>query len=446
MPRNLSHIAGMAFNQPLLLEPAYARVFFCALGQEIGASRLVDAVSGTIISREAMGETMSLFGDGRESATARSYEVKDRIAVIPVSGTLVSKMAAVRPYSGMTGYNGIVSRVMQAIADPGVDGLLLDMDTPGGMVAGAFDAADLIARMRSEKPIWSLANDMSCSAGQLLSSACSHRLVTQTARTGSIGVLMAHSNYSGMLEQEGIDITLIFSGSHKVDGNPYNKLPEDVRVSFQEKIDGQRKRFAGKVATYTGMSVKAVLATEAAVYDGQEAVKAGLANEVVINADALGVMREHLDKQKNHVIIGEVMATTTTTTTATAGDAAATGTTAAAVTAGTSATTTTPAADVATASASSVAAAVQSENQRIMGILNCEEAKGREATARALAGTENMSVESAQSILATVPLSAQARTETGFDALLDDTPAAVSGATGAQASAAEDDGWDDIPV
>jgi signal peptide peptidase SppA len=442
VPRNLSHIAGMAFNQPLLLEPAYARVFFCALGQEIGASRLIDAMSGTIISREAMGETMSLFSDERESATTRSYEVKDRIAVIPVSGTLVSKMAAVRPYSGMTGYNGIVSRVMQAIADPGVDGLLLDMDTPGGMVAGAFDAADLIARMRSEKPIWSLANDMSCSAGQLLSSACSHRLVTQTARTGSIGVLMAHSNYSGALEQDGIDITLIFSGSHKVDGNPYKELPEDVRASFQKKIDGQRQRFAEKVAAYTGMSVKAVLATEAAVYDGQEAVKAGLANEVVINADALGVMREHLDKPKNRVIIGDVMNTTTTTTTAQAGDAASPSV---AVTPAVTAAVT-PAADVATATASSVAAAVQSENQRIMGILNCEEAKGREDTARALAGTPNMSVESAQSILSTLPLSAQARTETGFDALLDGTPAAVSGATGAQASAAEDDGWDDIPV
>lgn len=28
MRRNLSHIAAMAFNEPLLLEPAYARVFF----------------------------------------------------------------------------------------------------------------------------------------------------------------------------------------------------------------------------------------------------------------------------------------------------------------------------------------------------------------------------------------------------------------------------------
>ncbi len=38
--RNLPHIASMAFNEPLMLEPAYARVFFCALAGQLGISRL----------------------------------------------------------------------------------------------------------------------------------------------------------------------------------------------------------------------------------------------------------------------------------------------------------------------------------------------------------------------------------------------------------------------
>ncbi|PAT96652.1 serine peptidase, partial [Escherichia coli] len=35
------------------------------------------------------------------------------------------------------------------------DGILLDMDTPGGMVAGAFDCADIIARVRDIKVSYS---------------------------------------------------------------------------------------------------------------------------------------------------------------------------------------------------------------------------------------------------------------------------------------------------
>ena len=408
MPRNLSHIAGMAFNQPLLLEPAYARVFFCSLAKEMGIGRLIDTTSDTVISREGMEETLSLFGEERASASGRSYDVQDRIAIIPVSGTLVSKMASLRPYSGMTGYNGIVSRVMQAISDPGVEGILLDMDTPGGMVAGAFDAADMIARLRTEKPVWSLANDMHCSAGQLIASACSHRLVTQTARTGSIGVLMAHSDYSGQMEQEGVDITLIFSGNHKVDGNPYEKLPDAVRTSFQAKIDAMRQMFASKVSGYTGLSLDVVLATEAAVYNGQDAIDAGLADELVNNADALGVMREFLNTNKTHVS-GDSMTTTTTQSAQTAGDTA------------------TVINEPATANASDITAAVNAEQQRIMGILDCDEAKGRESTARALAGTPGMSIDDAKRILATSTQSAQVRTESAFDQLLDNQTAVGSG-------------------
>ena len=40
-----------------------------------------------------------------------------------------------------------------------------------------------------------------------------------------------------------------------------------------------------------------------------------------------------------------------------------------------------------------VTAAVAAENSRIMGILNCDEAKGRESQARALAETPGMTVE-----------------------------------------------------
>lgn len=227
--RNLPHIASMAFNEPLMLEPAYARVFFCALAGQLGISRLTDAVSGDSLTAQEAPATLALSGDDDGPRQARSYQVMNGIAVLPVSGTLVSRTRALQPYSGMTGYNGIIARLQQAASDPMVDGILLDMDTPGGMVAGAFDCADIIARVRDIKPVWALANDMNCSAGQLLASAASRRLVTQTARTGSIGVMMAHSNYGAALEKQGVEITLIYSGSHKVDGNPYSHLPDDVR-------------------------------------------------------------------------------------------------------------------------------------------------------------------------------------------------------------------------
>ena len=85
-----------------------------------------------------------------------------------------------------------------------------------------------------------------------------------------------------------------------------------------------------------------------------------------------------------------------------------------------------------------VSAAVAAENGRIMGILNCEEAKGRESQARALAETPGMTVESAQRILAAAPQSAQARTDTALDRLMETAPGALS------AGSASTDGVDDL--
>lgn len=419
--RNLPHIASMAFNEPLMLEPAYARVFFCALAGQLGITRLTDTVSGATLGAEQIAEPLALFGDDEEMGPrpSRSYQITNGIAVLPVSGTLVSKTRSLQPYSGMTGYNGIIARLQQAMSDPGVDGILLDMDTPGGIVSGAFDCADIIARMRDIKPIWALANDMNCSAGQLIASAASRRLVTQTARTGSIGVMMAHSNYGAALKMQGVEVTLIYSGDHKVDGNPYEKLPKDVRDDFQTRIDATRRMFAEKVAAYTGMSVQSVLDTEAAVFSGQESVDAGLAEELVNNTDALNMMRESLNKRKTISPGGNMEKVTT----ASAADA---------IQATTSAeqTNTVESAAVVVASpaevSAQVAAAVSAENGRIMGILNCEEAEGRESQARALAETPGMTIESAQRILAAAPQSAQARSDTALDRLMETAPGALS--------------------
>lgn len=425
--RNLPHIASMAFNEPLMLEPAYARVFFCALAGQLGITRLTDPASGVTLGAEQIAEPLALFGDDEEMGPrpARSYQVTNGIAVLAVSGTLVSKTRSLQPYSGMTGYNGIIARLQQAISDPGVDGILLDMDTPGGMVSGAFDCADIIARMRDIKPVWALANDMNCSAGQLIASAASRRLVTQTARTGSIGVMMAHSNYGAALKTNGVEVTLIYSGDHKVDGNPYEKLPKDVRADFQTRIDATRQMFAEKVSAYTGMSVQAVLDTEAAVFSGQESVDNGLADELVNNTDALGVMLEALDRRKKTTTGGTMPSPSASAATNQPADQTATQTSAPNEQVTTVDTTTTALTAPADLSAQ-VSAAVAAENGRIMGILNCEEAKGRESQARALAETPGMTVESAQRILAAAPQSAQVRTDTALDRLMETAPGALS--------------------
>ncbi|UTW01223.1 S49 family peptidase [Marinomonas rhizomae] len=377
MSANLKHIASRALDKPLLLDPGYARTFFSALSNRLGITQMVDA-NGEVMTGEKMHLEASSFMNSRDRQ--RPYQVIDGVALVPVSGTLVHKFGHVQPYSGMTGYDGIITRVQAAISDPEVKGILLDMDTPGGEVSGCFDAAQTIRSLAKEggKPLWAVADDMACSAGMAIASAADHRLITQSAVMGSVGVVMAHQSYASKLKEDGIKVTLIHSGAHKVDGNPYEDLSVEALEAFQTKSDTLRQEFATLVSDHIGLSVDSVLATEAKTYRGQEAIDIGFADQLVNGNEAIAIFADYLNQPKS-TTSGVTMATTETN------QSAAT-------------TPTTPAAQSTT-----LAAPQMNERDRIKGIMKCEAATGRETLAEHFAYNTNMSVEDAQAALAAAP-------------------------------------------
>lgn len=386
---NYPHLAARVLNQPLMMDPAWARTFFDSLGERLAAAGVKDPPK----KEGGLEPQACIPGEGTGGAgDARPYRIEQGIAVISITGTLVHKFGYMKPFCGMTGYDGIVRSMRIAMSDPDVKGVLLDIDSPGGEVSGAFDTADLIARMGKIKPVWALAGDTATSAAYLLASACSRRLITQTGTVGSIGVVVAHRSLEKKLENEGVVVTLIHAGAHKVDGNPYEALPEDVRRDVQARIDETRMMFADKVSASVGMPRKTVLATEARTYDGEEAVRMGLADEVVNYEDAVSTLSAFIEKK------GGLMKPENTMAQATAEN----------VVPGTTA----------DHQANTAEMAAAQERERIMGILSCDEAKGREALAQALAATPGMSADAARTILLASPVAAQARTETALDTLM----------------------------
>jgi ClpP class serine protease len=382
---SLNHIATKVLNRPLLLEADYARTFFSAVlpRLNLNGANLVDS-AGNVLDAEQMKTEASSYG--RRDSEYREYDLCDGVAVLPIAGTLVNSISSIQPYSGMTGYRGIITRMRQAMNDPEVKGVMLDMDTPGGEVAGCFDTAQMLRSMAKEagKPLWAMANDMFCSSGMAIASAASHRLITQTAIVGSVGVLMAHYNYGKQLEEQGLDVTLIHSGMHKVEGNPYQALPKHVQAKFQAETDTLRAEFAALVAPGLGMSVDAVLATEAATYRGQEAIDVGFADELVNSHQMIQHFSDYLSSDR--VTVGGSMTKT------------------AAIEA--SPVVAAPAADPVgehqepALGANTTQNGAQAERERIGAIMGHENAKGRQALANHLAFETDSTVEAAAGVLA----------------------------------------------
>lgn len=225
------------------------------------------------------------------------YKIVDGVAVIPVVGTLVHRGSTPNAMSGLTGYDALSKWFQAAMNDPAVNAILLELDTPGGEVAGAFDFADQIHAARGQKPVTAMVSDLAASAGYLIASAAGEIITTRTGRTGSVGVVTAHVDYSKALDNEGVVVTHIYSGAHKVDGHPFAPLPEEVKARWQADIQSLYQLFVQTVARNRGMTADAVQATEALMYMGDAAVSAGFADKLSTLEATLAAMRTTPDRK-----------------------------------------------------------------------------------------------------------------------------------------------------
>ncbi|OYU37560.1 MAG: serine peptidase [Pseudorhodobacter sp. PARRP1] len=301
-----AQIAQRAFNTPLLVEPSKAMAFLSGLGPRITGRQL--RLAGIEVPPEDMAQAalparagilINCVAEQYQQDGQTPFAMADGVAVIEVSGVLVHRGAWIGQSSGQTSYEGIGAQIAAAASNPAVRGIALEIDSFGGEVAGVFDLADAIRAARSAKPVWAFVAEHAFSAGYALASQADRIILPRTGAVGSIGVVVMHADLSGHLSDSGVTVTLIHSGAHKVDGNPYAPLPDPVRARIQGEIDSIRTLFAQTVAAGRGrsLSAEAALATEAECYRGAEAVATGLADEVSDPASAFAAFADVVNRR-----------------------------------------------------------------------------------------------------------------------------------------------------
>jgi capsid assembly protease len=278
----LPYIASRMFNTPVAIHPQKAEVIVSALADRMGIAR----VARLMEDDDYGGTPGAMSGPSRDKPQA-GYDIVQGVAVVPVYGTLVQKLGTLRPYSGMSGYDGIRQNLLMALADPEVKAIFMDFDTPGGEVAGCFDLVDTIHRARGIKPIWGMANEMAYSAGMALISACDRVMVPRTGGEGSVGVVVLHMDWSAAIDEAGLKVTIITYGGLKAEGNPYQRLSKEAKGRIQNDINTMGELFVETVARNRNLSPDAVRDTQAACYLGGRCVEVGFADAVMPADEAL---------------------------------------------------------------------------------------------------------------------------------------------------------------
>jgi capsid assembly protease len=287
----LPHLAARVFGVPLMIQMDKLMVILDAIGPRIGLREKV-VLEGlpAVVTRPAVDDDEE---DLPLAAGRKPYPVTpDGIAVITVSGTLVKKASWMDAESGLQSYETIRGQIADARDDPGIRGVLLDVDSPGGEVGGLFDLADEVHAVREQKPCYAIANDEAFSAAYALASSAQRLFVTRTGGVGSIGVIAVHMDQSGFDEKMGRKYTAVYAGARKNDFSTHQPLSDDARENLQGEIDRLYEMFVASVARNRGLAPALIRKTDAGLYWGEKAISAGLADQVGSFDDALAAVTQ----------------------------------------------------------------------------------------------------------------------------------------------------------
>jgi len=206
----------------------------------------------------------------------------DKIAIIPIQGTIFPKANDMTAYYGLVTADVLRREVQAAANDPSIEAIILDVDSPGGVVTGVSEAAQAIHEAAQQKPVVAVVTGMAASAAYHLASQASEILVLGSGMAGSIGVFIAHWDMSKALERYGEKVTFVHAGKFKVDGNPFEPLSETARADMQQKVNAIYESFVADVARGRKRSVADVKANfgEGRVLLAKDAVAAGMADYI----------------------------------------------------------------------------------------------------------------------------------------------------------------------
>jgi signal peptide peptidase SppA len=221
-------------------------------------------------------------GQQRELPAAAGPQVdRQGVAHLPVSGTLGNRLSWLEKICGGVDYQDVAADLQNALEE-GARGILLHIDSPGGMANGAGETAERIAA--AGVPVVAYTDSMMCSAAYYLAASADKILASPSAAVGSIGVMLPWVDQSRLWAAAGLEFAPILSEDSelKLAGAGPSLSPAQRRY-LQEQADALYQAFTGFVSRYREIDFAALAGGS---YFGQAAVSANLVDGIATYADA----------------------------------------------------------------------------------------------------------------------------------------------------------------
>lgn len=207
----------------------------------------------------------------------------NNVAVLRIEGVITQKADIFTMIFGGATLDTLTADFKALVDNEAIDTIVLNIDSPGGTVAGVQDFANLIFDAREQKKIISISSSIMTSAAMWIGAAAEHILITGgTVTTGSIGVVTTHVDISGFEANLGVKTTEITAGRFKRIASSFAPLTDAGRSELQSQVDKIMEAFVADIAKFRGVSEQEVKSNMAdgKVFIGDNALKAGLVDDI----------------------------------------------------------------------------------------------------------------------------------------------------------------------
>jgi ClpP class serine protease len=236
---------------------------------------LLSMDNASLESMQALATRNDRYMDGAEE-----IKIRNGVAIIPIAGILTKKDSFMAWMFGRSTYELLAKDYTAAMNNPDVICIVLDIDSPGGMVSGCSEFADIVYNSRGMKPVVAYVGGDACSAAYLIASAAERIVINDTAELGSVGAIFTIVDTTKMEKDAGVKVWEIVSTQ-----SPYKRLDpskSEHMARYQARIDDMAGVIIEKVARNRAISYDSVLENygRGDVFVGQTAVDAGMAESL----------------------------------------------------------------------------------------------------------------------------------------------------------------------
>ena len=192
------------------------------------------------------------------------------------------EIALVRIQGMLMDSQNIVRQLSDYRHNPGVRGILLRIDSPGGAVAPAQEIYSEIMKLRADhKTVYASMGTVAASGGYYIACAADYVLANPGTLTGSIAAVMVFSNIEELANKIGVKPVIIKSGKYKDVGSPLRAMNPEERKLLQNVVDDVHQQFVQAVAKGRGLPVSEVNEiADGRIMTGQQALTLKLVDEM----------------------------------------------------------------------------------------------------------------------------------------------------------------------